>query len=150
MTEEKLQSEYRELLASKVPMAVLKDCLQAKIVVCAMREFGRNDRAGAALGVCDQTISRWNVANRKLTVDQQLQATLLRVAQSLFHAERAAQQATPEASANGALPRMVAAFDTGMTAVAMESTKGNKKAAARLLGVHRNWVLKNAGSRRSA
>jgi DNA-binding NtrC family response regulator len=148
MTTDKLQGEFREVLASKVDVHILRDCLAAKLAGAARNEYGRNELAGKALGVCAITLSRWTVAGRMLPIDEQLQSTIGRIAQALFDVERLNPPA--EAAPKGIADRIFEAFDAGMVHAAVENTQGNKVAAARLLGVHRNWISKYTKARREA
>jgi hypothetical protein len=136
---DKLQSEYRELLASKTPVPLLKECLQAKLAAIARKEYGRNDLVAKALGTHALTISRWTVAGRALTLGEQLQATVHRITQALFDAELHAETVAGEMREDRPVDRIIAQFEAGLANAAVAAA-GTKQAAAALLGVHRNWV----------
>ena len=72
------------------------------------------------------------------------QLAVERIARALYEAHRAPDDAAGKAAAEPN-PRKVAdrildEFDAHLVRVAMARTHGNKRAAARLLGAHRNWV----------
>lgn len=149
MTSETMQLEYRELVASGVSVPLLDKCLCAKLAQAAHTEFGRNDKAAFFLGVCPLTISRWNVAGRALPIREPLQATIGRLASALFdqelrRASGAPETGTPAAALAERTPyqRIYATFQVGLLQAALATTNGRKKAAATLLGVHRDFMFR--------
>jgi hypothetical protein len=161
MTEEKLQGEYRELVASDLRAPLLTQCFYAKLAHVASKHFGGRKPAADFLGVYRTTLSRWYCEGQALEIGQQLQSTIGRIAQSLLDDEiaRRAEAAGAGETGNVALQtagakhtarHLVDMFDAGLVTAAVAHSNGRKGRAAKLLGVHRNWVVVHSKVRRLA
>jgi len=133
---EKLESEFQELAASGHELAELRSSFLAQLSALARKEYGRNDRAAAALGVHTFTLSRWNVAGRKLAIGERMSGITGRIAASLLAEKLSAAQCLTK-------------FEQSLTLAAVAGAKGNYQAASRRLKVHRHTIrLMVAGKNR--
>ncbi|PSH05172.1 MAG: hypothetical protein CXZ00_03170 [Acidobacteria bacterium] len=113
---QKLESEFQELAASGHELAELRNCFLSQLSALARKEYGRNDRAATALGVHTLTLSRWNVAGRKLALGERIQSIAGRIAASLRTEQLSAAQCLTE-------------FEQGLARAAVAGAKGNYQAA---------------------
>jgi hypothetical protein len=154
---EKLQGAFRELAESGVSMAALKDCFAAKLSLAARKQYGRNELAGKALGVCAMTLCRWNVAGRALPIGGQTQATVGRIAGAFLAEFRPQDRGAAVSGKVKPVEAIFAKFEQGVAKAVFEivpgrgaaGTSGKKKAAAKVLKMNRNvFAMVMHGARR--
>lgn len=153
-----LQRDYRALVDSGLSLDLLTDCLCAKIGAAAHLEYGTNDLAGAALGVSGQTVSRWIVGGRNLSevgrdarrreqpvvFPEAVQPVVERISIALYNAHAPAEaQILAKRPGTRPFARIVEEFEVNLAAASLDRTQGRKGEAARVLGVHRNWITKS-------